>query len=103
MPESKPNLFQPWEFPPEAEPKFVNAHVINWNGRELYLAFGLGRPHKLLAGDEKHIKAVSQVILTKEHLQELVLNLQKQLVDWGKQGGPAGESGPGPQKPNPRI
>lgn len=67
------NIFDVWEFPEGLEPRFTNAHIVSHTPREFFITFGVASPPR------KKMTAVAGLILTREHVMELVLNLQSQL------------------------
>lgn len=78
MPEQPTNPYGFWDFPPVFEPKFTNAHIVSRTPREFILSFGVAHP------PSERIAPVVQLVMTKEHLLELVLNLQTQLKNSGE-------------------
>ena len=86
MPDELKNPYEAWDFPPIFEPKFTNAHIISHTPREFCISFGVTHPPSL------KVTPVVQVLLTKEHLMELILNMQSQLKQFndatgGERGG----------------
>ncbi len=73
MSEPLRDIYQDYVFPEDFEPRFCNAHIISHSPREIFITFGCIHPPL------KKIKAVSQIIITREHLLELIMNLQSQL------------------------
>jgi len=78
MPEQPANPYGFWDFPSVFEPKFTNAHIVTRTSREFILSFGVAHP------PNERITPVVQLVMTKEHLLELVLNLQAQLKNSGE-------------------
>ncbi len=82
MPEEIKNPYDDWEFPLNFEPRFSNIHIIGHTSREFFITFGIANPPR------KKFMAITQLVLTKEHLVELILNLQSQLTKFNEdQGG----------------
>jgi hypothetical protein len=73
MDEEIRNPYEAWEFPQDFQPRFSNVHIISHSPREFFLTFGVGHP------PYPKIAPIVQIALTKEHLMELILNLQAQL------------------------
>jgi hypothetical protein len=67
------NLYDTVEYPAGFESKFSNTHLITHTNREFFLTFGIAHPPK------QKITPVAQLILTRDHAVELVLNLQAQI------------------------
>jgi len=88
MSEEIKNMYDAYEFPQGFEPKFSNMHVISHSHREFFITFGVGNPPR------KKLLPVAQVILTKEHLVELILNLQTQLKKFEVDRKGGGQSDP---------
>lgn len=85
MPEEMKNIYDTFEFPQDFEPKFSNTHVISHSPREFFITFGVLYPPRLKSS------AIVQLVVTKEHIMELILNLQTQLKQFNdKQGGNKG-------------
>jgi hypothetical protein len=81
MPEEIKNLYDAYEFPQNFEPKFSNTHIISHSPREFFLTFGVGHPPR------QKLTPVVQIALTKEHLMELILNLQSQVKKFNEEQG----------------
>jgi hypothetical protein len=89
MPEEIKNPYDAYEFPQNFEPKFSNVHAISHTPREFFITFGVGSPPR------QKLTPIAQIVLTKEHLMELILNLQSQLKQFNEgQGGDQGKSTP---------
>jgi hypothetical protein len=80
MPDEIRNPYEAWDFPPVFEPKFTNAHIISHTPREFFISLGVTHP------PSNKVAPVVQLVLTKEHLMELVLNLQSQLKQFNEGG-----------------
>ena len=89
MPDDLRNPYETWDFPPIFEPKFTNTHIISHTLREFCISFGVSHP------PTQKVTPVVQLLLTKEHLMELILNLQSQLKQFNENTG--GDKG----KPTP--
>ena len=72
MADESESTYKDYEFPPDFEPKFVTSSNVAHSEREFYLTFGCLIPHK------KKIKAVAQLIVTPQHLLELMVILNRQ-------------------------
>lgn len=81
MPEEARSPFEAWEFPPNFGPIFTNAHIMAHNRREFFLTFGVAHP------PHPKLRPVVQVVMTKEHVMELILNLQMQLKKFNEEQG----------------
>ena len=81
MAEEMKNLYDAWEFPQNLEPKFSNAHIISRGPREFFITFGVAHPPR------QKLSPIVQIVLTKEHLMELTLNLQSQLKQSNEEQG----------------
>ena len=89
MAEETKNLYDAWEFPQSLEPKFSNVHIISHTPREYFITFGVGHP------PQQKLAPIVQLVLTKEHLMELILNLQSQLKQ-SNEGQGGGKDKPAP-------
>ena len=78
------NPYEAWDFPPIFEPKFTNAHIISHTPREFCISFGVTHP------PSDKVTPVVQLVLTKEHLMELILNMQSQLKQLNEGGSERG-------------
>ncbi|MCG8430258.1 MAG: DUF3467 domain-containing protein [Candidatus Omnitrophica bacterium] len=87
MSQQAKNPYEFWEFPAGFESKFTNAHIISHTAREFFITFGVGCPPK------RKMTPVAQIVLTREHALELVLNLQSQLKKFQREKGDG--TGPG--------
>lgn len=67
------NVYDMWEFPEGFESKFANAHIISHTPREVFITFGVVSPPR------RKMMPVAGIVLTTEHVMELILNLQSQL------------------------
>jgi hypothetical protein len=74
------NPYQAWDFPQVFEPKFTNAHIISHTPREFCLSFGVSHP------PSAKVTPVVQLVLTREHMMELVLSMQFQLKQFNEGG-----------------
>ncbi|MDD5729829.1 MAG: hypothetical protein PHN57_01680 [Candidatus Omnitrophica bacterium] len=81
MSEGIRNIYDNYDFSQGFEPKFSNLHVISHSPREFFITFGSLHPPR-----QKPV-ALTQIILTKEHLMELILNLQTQLKQFNEEQG----------------
>lgn len=72
MNEPTKNIYDRYDFS-ECSVQYANCHVISHSPREFFLTFGMHNP------PNEKIHAVAQVILTEQHLVELILSLQSQL------------------------
>ncbi len=81
MNEDFKNLYDMYEFPQDWEPAFANMHIISHSPREFFLTFGIARP------PSPKIFPLMQVVMTRDHVMELMLNLQSQLKKFDEEHG----------------
>jgi hypothetical protein len=71
--------FDNYAFPPDFRPLFTNTHVMSSNEREFFITFGCIHP------PNKDVKSVAQLVLSRDHVMELIFNLQNQLRKFDEQ------------------
>jgi hypothetical protein len=81
MTEDIKNIYDTYEFPQDFKPQFSNVHAVSHSAREFFLTFGVMHPPRIKPS------SVSQIIMTKEHVVELILNLQTQLKKFNEETG----------------
>ena len=81
MAEEIKNIYDTYEFPQDFKSQFSNVHAVSHSAREFFITFGVINPPRIKS------YPVSQIIMTKEHVVELILNLQTQLKKFNEEAG----------------